>query len=190
MTTPYFQKPWIPFVYQDVTYPLSHLDEYSFAVADTDGVERRIAVSFSDHCFTRKPLPADDASLFYPDSDRNPGVFCFVRYGHSLHLTNHIAQASKGKVWNAGGYHEGFAIVPVVNQAGEKILYAIIFSLDRAGKDMAVDLHMRIRSAYPCDHKPLATFGEVKFRTLVSLRMKNKRPARSTESQRRKPQIT
>ena len=52
---PYFQKqPWPPFVYQETVHDLAHLDEYQIQASDSRKVERRIAVTFSDHCFTRE----------------------------------------------------------------------------------------------------------------------------------------
>jgi hypothetical protein len=183
----YFQKaPWTPFVHAGITYGLSHLDEYEFSITDTDAHERRIAVTFSDHCFTRDQETSDDPALIYPGSSRKNGVFCFHRYQHSLGIAAHIAHATEGKVWIASDYHETFAIVPVVDQAGRMHLYAIIFSLDRV-KAQQIDLHMRIRSAYPCDQKPLATFGEIGFRRLVALRMKNKAPVRNNDQHRKRP---
>lgn len=187
----YFQKsPWTPFVHAGTTYDLSHLDEYEFSVMDADAQERRIAVTFSDHCFTRDPAPTDNPALFYPDSDRRPGAFCFTRYQHSLGLAGHIAHAVKGKVWNASGYHDTFAIVPIINQAGEQVLYAIVFSLERGPKGLHIDLHMLIRTAYPCDQKPITTFGEIAFRKLVALRMKGKSPSRIMDKLRRTPRIS
>jgi hypothetical protein len=184
----YFQKsPWTPFVHAGTTYDLSHLDEYEFSVIDADAQERRITITFSDHCFTRDPVPSDDPALFYPDSDRRPGAFCFTRYQHSLGLVGYIAHATQRKVWIASDYHETFAIVPIVDQVGQMHLYAIIFSLDRVYKVPQIDLHMRIRSAYPCDQKQLATFGEIGFQRLIALRMKNKAPVRNNDQHRKKP---
>ena len=187
----YFQKSaWTPFVYSGTTYDLAHLDEYQFAVIDSDAQERRIAVTFSDHCFTRNPTPGDDPALFYPGCSRNPGVFSLDRYQHSLGIAGHIAYASDGKVWNASRYHDNFAIVPTVNNDGQRVLYAIIFSLERNNtKGVPVDLHMRVRSAYICDGRPILTFGEVRFSKLIALSMKGKSPGRMIEHQRRTPRL-
>ena len=104
MAGPYFQKAsWPSFIYQGKTYTLGHLDEYEFTVEDTDGVERRIAVTFSDHCFTRTPAPGEDQALSYPSSDRQPGHFCFDRYPHTFGLVGFIAQAAQGRVWTVEG---------------------------------------------------------------------------------------
>lgn len=194
MSTWYFQKAlWKPFVYQGATYELAHLNEYQFSVIDTDAMERCIVVSFSDHCFTRDHEANDEPALIYPESSRNPGVFSLDRYRHSLNIVGHIANAAKGKVWNASRYHgyqDNFAAIPTVDNEGRSVLYAIIFSLERSSKDVPVDLHMRIRSAYPCDQKPIPTFGEVRFSKLVALCMKGKTPVRITEPTRKKPRLS
>jgi len=184
---PYFQHAsWAPFVYQGVTYGLTHLDEYDFTVKDTDDVDRRIAVTFADHCFTRKPEPDDDPALVYPASDRRPGHFSFDRYHHSSGLAGHIAQAAHGKVWTVRG--DTFAVVPVVDHAGTPMLYGIVFSLDRV-TGLPVHLHMRVKTAYPCTEKDILTFGEVRFRHLVALRMKGKSPGRITTPGRKVPRV-
>lgn len=193
--TAYFQpSPWTPFVHAGITYDLSHLDEYYFTVMDSDAQERHIAVTFSDHCFTRSYKPNDDSDLFYPGCSRNPGVFSFERYRHSLDISEHIAQASRSKVWNAARYHgyqENFAAVPTVNNEGKRVLYAILFSLKRHNlKGLPIDLHMLIRSAYPCDERPLTTYGEIRFKTLVTFAMQGKSPARITDPHRKKPTLS
>jgi hypothetical protein len=182
---PHFQRAsWPAFVYQEVTYSLQHLDEYEFSVRGTDGVERCVAVSFSDHCFTRASTTGDDPALIYPTSDREPGFFCFERYRYSLGLRLHIAQAVQGTVWIVEG--ENFAVVPVVDYAGHRVLYGIVFSLDPV-KRLPTHLHMRVRSAYLCTERIPATFGLVRFRHLVVLRAAGKWPGRNTSQHRRQP---
>lgn len=180
MPGPYFRhSSWTPFTYQGAVYTLTHLDEYEFSVVDTDGATRAIAVTFGDHCFTRKPEPGDDPSLLYPDSDRNPGHFCFVRYQLSLNLAARISHAVGGKVWRVQGEH--FAALPVHLEDGRSVMYGIIFSLDKV-TGLPVQLHMRVKTAYPVDEQDPApeTFGETRFKHLVALRMKNKMPNRIT----------
>lgn len=184
MPSPYFHKsPWQPFAYQGVTYDLTHLDEYEFSILDTDKVTRHIAVTFSDHCFTRDPEHGDDPLLIYPKCSRTPGHFCVVRYGLSLSIRKHIAVAVNGQVWNGVG--ENFVIISAADQNGRSVTYGVFFSLDRA-KGLPVDLHMRVRTAFPADTK-IATFGAVRFRNLVALRMKGKRPGKVTGQHRKVP---
>jgi hypothetical protein len=180
MPGPFFRSSsWTPFTYQGTVYTLTHLDEYEFSIVDTDGITRAIVVTFSDHCFTRKPEIGDDSDLLYPSSDRNPGHFCFKRYQLSFKLVAKIADAAQGKVWRVQG--ENFATLPVQQWDGSSVMYGIIFSLDRV-TGLSVQLHMRVKTAYPVDEKDPApeTFGETRFKHLVALRMKNKMPNRIT----------
>jgi len=185
MSGAYFKKQsWPAFVHQGRTYDFSHLDEYEVEVIDSEKQARRIAVSFSDHCFTRDRDAADDPALRYPHSTRIVGHFCVERYHLSLGVRQHIAHAMDGKVWNIEG--ENFAIIPTVNHEGIAVLYGIVFSLDRV-KGRSVDLDMRVRTAYPCDEKDIVTFGVVRFAHLVTLRMQRKRPNRNLDRNRPRP---
>lgn len=183
-----------------MTYDLTHLDEYEFSVVDTDKVTRCIAVTFTDHCFTRDPEPRDDPFLIYPNCSRAPGHFCvvplkglppsglisydfFFRYHLSLGIRKHIDLAINGQVWNGAG--ENFIIISAADQNGKSVTYGVFFSLDRT-KGLPVDLHMRVRTAFPSDTK-IATFGAVRFRNLVALRMKGKRPGKVTGQHRKAP---
>jgi hypothetical protein len=188
MSAPYFQKDrWPDFEYQGQRYGFDHLDEYVFQVEDSRKAARRIAVSFDDHCFTREWQAGDDAAWIYPRSSRRPGCFCPDRYQHSLHLPAHIQRATRGDVWNIQG--ENFAIVPTVTHQNLKVLYGIVFSLDPV-KGLPVELHMRVKTAYPCDEHDIVTYGSVRFRHLVTLRMQRKRPGRITDQGRKKPRLT
>jgi len=187
MSGSYFRKQsWPAFVYQGQTYEFTHLDEYEVEVIDSDKKTRRIAISFSDHCFTREPEANDDPALHYPHSTRPAGHFCLERYHLSLSLRQHLAQAMQGKVWNIEG--ENFAAIPTVDHRGVLVLYGIVFSLDRV-KKRPVDLDMRVRTAFPCDEKDLVTFGTVRFVHLVTLRVRRKRPNRNLDRHRPKPAL-
>jgi hypothetical protein len=186
MAGPYFQKKsWPSFAYQGTTHDLRHLDEYEFTIVDTEHLERRIAVTFADHRFTRAPLRGDNPALTYPYSDRRPGYFCFDRYPLTFCLQEHINDASGGKVWNVEG--QQFAAVNEVDRSGNRVTYGIIFSLDRVS-GLPVHLHMRVKTAYPITQR-LLTFGSVRFPHLVALRMKGKRPNKITSARRKVPRI-
>jgi hypothetical protein len=188
MSGPFFQKQsWPPFVHQGTTYSLVHLEEYQIEVVDSQKLPRQIAVTFSDHCFTRAPEGGDDPMLHYPQSTRNVGYFCVERYQHSLNLSGYIAQATTQQVWHLG--HNGFAIVPIVDHQGIKTLYGIVFSLDRV-TGLPVELHMRIKSAHPRDERELVTFGQIRFAHLVTLRMQGKTPSRIMDKHRKRPRVT
>jgi hypothetical protein len=187
MSGPYFQKQsWSSFTYQGDTYDLTHLDEYEVEVVDSEGAKRKIAINFSDHCFTREPTAGDDPQLRYPLSTRATGYFCLERYQLSLGLSQHIAQAMQGKVWSI---RDGaFAAIPVINHQGEKVLYGIVFSLDPV-TGFPVHLHMRVETAYPCDQSEIITYGNIRFRHLVKLRMQRKNPKRNFDRHRPKPRV-
>lgn len=180
MAGPYFQpSSWSSFTYNGQIYKLFHLDEFEFAVVDTEGFTRTIAVTFGDHCFTHKPKSGDDPALVYPQSDRNPGHFCFERYQLSLFLAARIKQMADGKVWRVQG--DNFATLPMLDQKGHPVMYGIIFNLDRV-KGLPVQLRMRVMTAHPIkENDPVpVTYGQTRFSHLVTLRMKNKMPQRIT----------
>jgi hypothetical protein len=60
MAGPYFSKTWAAFVYRETAYTLAHLYEYEFVIEDAAHCQRRIVVTFADHCFTRSPVSGDD----------------------------------------------------------------------------------------------------------------------------------
>lgn len=185
---PYFQThPWPAFYVEGRLHDLSHLDEYSFELADSRGVQRHIVVTFEDHCFTRKLESQDDPGLVFPNCSRKPGAFCTERYKHSLLIREHIAKASLGEVWIADG--EGFAVIPTVDGDGTRVLYCILFDLKRI-QGMPFDLRMFVRTSYPLDQgRYFATHGNIRFRHLVTLRMEGRMPPRNRDSRRKRPQI-
>ena len=185
---PYFQtNPWPVIQVGELSYELSHLDEYSFEIVDSREAQRQIIVTFEDHCFTRKWESQDDQSLMFPACSRKPGAFCTERYQYSLLIRDHIATAVLGDVWIADG--EGFAIIPTVDGNGSRILYCILFDLQRV-KGLPFDLRMLVRTAYPLSETSnFATHGNIRFRHLVTLRMEGKMPPRNRDARRKRPQI-
>lgn len=184
----YIQKTsWPDFFYQGRRYSLTHLDECRFSITDHKGIVREVVVTFSDHCFTRKYAAGDAAALVYHGSSRRQGYFSFDRYAHSLQLRTYIEQALNGRIWNAGGGN--YSIIPTVTRGGEKLLYNIVFRLEPV-TGLPVDLHMPIRTAYLCEQGPPRTFGEVRFRHLVTLRMQKKHPKEIWNGRRRIPMLT
>ena len=183
----YFHKTsWPDFFYQGRHYSLTHLDECRFSTRDQKGIAREIVVTFSDHCFTRKYAAGDGPALVYRDSSRRPGYFSFDRYALSLQLPTYIEETLNGKIWNAGG--GDYSIIPTVTRGGEKLLYNIVFRLEPV-TGLPVDLHMPVRTAYLCEEGPPRTFGEVRCRHLVTLRMQNKHPREIWNGNRRIPRL-
>jgi hypothetical protein len=183
----YFQPQWPAFQLEERSYDLSHLDEYSFEIADSKGTQRHIIVTFEDHCFTRKLEEQDEPELRFPGCSRNPGVFCLERYEHSLRIREHIAEATRGDVWIADG--EGFATIPTIDSKGGRTLYCILFDLQKV-KGLPFDLRMLVRTSYPLNEKSyFSTHGYVRFRHLVTLRLSGKMPPRNRDARRKRPQI-
>ncbi len=182
-----FQAPWPGFFLDGQLFELRHLNEYSLAVEDLDGVERRVIVTFSDHCFTEEyPEDTSQPQKFeYRESTRRPGYFCRRRYSHSLSLVGHIEQAKTKSVWNV--HSQNLAILPVVVEDGRNVFYAIVFNLRRI-TGTPYHLRMDVASAYICDDlSRFETFGHIGFKNLVSLALRGKHPARNTSRTRKRP---
>lgn len=184
MAGPYYQRvPWTPFVHQGVVYSLSHLNEFQLEVLDKDRTPRCIVATFSDHCFTRAP-ESHDPSREYPGCSRQPGHFCDERYGCSLQLPDHIKSMTEGHVFNARE-NDSYAIVPIIDFEERQVDYRIVFSLTRSAGLHGIDLHLRVKTAYPAlTSTPFVTHGRIRFSNLVSLRMRGKSPRRITSDYR------
>ena len=189
MTGPYIQKnSWKSFAHDGLEYDLTHLNEHEIQVLDSTNLERRIAVTYSDHCFTRDRQLGDDPALTYPDSSRISSCFSFERHQHSLSLPKHINSIATSKAWNVDGQH--FALLPpVINSDGDKVYYAIMFSLDPL-KGLPIHLHMRIQTAHPrIAGSTINTYGFVSFPLLVSLRCQSKHPKKIYDRNRKRPNL-
>lgn len=167
------------------SFDLSHLNEKVITV-EIDGEQHAILVEFSDHCFTEEALPDDARPKFTPCS-RNDGRFCAKRYQASLSVWEHIVQATRGTVWL--GQDDRCLIVKLGTGEGENSFYYVIpFTLERWKGDKRAKLKMRVRSAFVWDRGgQVATFGQVKFATLVKLTLKGKAPTRNYGGNRKKP---
>jgi hypothetical protein len=104
------QKPWPPFIYGGKTFDLSHLNERVSYAVDSSKKKRTIIITFSDHCFTRRPKGEGDRAPPYPNCSRKDGRFCSERYELSTKLNDHIDFSSLRDVWNTG-HDEHYAIV-------------------------------------------------------------------------------
>ncbi len=179
------RRSWETFVYQGVTYSLAHLDSFEIEVRDAQKQPRSMAVNFSDHCFTKSYEEGIDPELRYPSSTREGGgFFCLRRYHLSLGLPTMIRQAVDRKVWNLA--HEHYALLPTIDLDGQEIFYGIVFSLDPIHAP-GLDLILRVRSAHPRDEREMATFGEVRFAHLISLRLLRKHAERDLRRGRKRP---
>lgn len=179
---------WPPFSVDGITYGFEHLVDFTFACSDSGGVERKVSVSFTDHVFTRDTVAGDRPEDAFPGCSRTPtGHLCPVRYRMSSQLPALIERAVGSRVWMLTG-NDRYAQVPVVDNQGAKLLYAIIFTLDPV-KGLEHPLRMLIRSAHLCDRKPPDTFGEVRFPHLVKLRVQKQHPKRNHDRNRKRPKM-
>ena len=169
-------------------FEFEHLNDYHLVAQDSEGLERHIAVVFSDHCFTDKEAedPESPQRFVYPQSSRKPGYFCQRRYMHSLSIVQHIENAKEKSIWNASG--QNLAIIPIVQDNGAPAHYAVLFSLRKWKGTPPYHLRMDIVSAYICDDLlQIATFGHIGFKKLVSLAMKNEQPKKNHSRRRKRP---
>ena len=179
---------WSPFESDGQTYVFDHLVEFDFTCRDSDGVERAIQVVFTDHVFTRDPESDDQRADAFPGCSRTPfGMFCPDRHRMSHRLPELIESMAANRVWALTG-EDRYAQIPVVDDEGRRLLYAVIFSLDRLKGDHR-HLRMLVRSAHFCDRKPPDTFGEVKFAHLVKLRLGGKHPRKIFDRGRKRPKM-
>lgn len=142
---------WEPFVFEGVTYDLSHLHPFEMTIIQAstkDKPERQyqIQVFFSLHCFTKNKKGQEqiDADLLYRDN-REVRIFDFDRYELSKHLKGIIGGVGQKKCFHTG--YDNYFIVELINEANEVIQYEVYFTLSR-GKKI---LNLYVQSAYSRD---------------------------------------
>jgi len=130
---------WKPFEYQGKIFDLSHLHPFEnvFERPATDQLpaERfQVRVSFSSHCFTRKPRPGEvaDPELLYP-YDAEQRLFDSLRFRLSNYLPELIRNLSSKRVRQNFGEHK-FLMVELIDNSGEQIEYDVFFRLAKIGK--------------------------------------------------------
>lgn len=90
---------WSTFTVQGVSYAFGHLVDFEFTCKDSDGTDRLVLVTFTDHVFTRDPAQGDSQADAFPDCSRKPyGLVCPVRHRMSLRLRGIIQQVTAQKV--------------------------------------------------------------------------------------------
>jgi hypothetical protein len=151
-----------------------------------DDVEHCILVEFSDHCFTDDPLQNDTRPRFTPCS-RTDGRFCAKRHKASLNIWEHINHAMGGWVW-LGEDDRCLILKLTTEEAKYPLHYVIPFTLERWKGDKRAKLKMRVRSAFIRESgEDVATFGRIKFASLVKLTVQRKSPGRTYDRNRIKP---
>jgi hypothetical protein len=159
-------------------YQLAHLNQcdkpYPHPLAP--GKNLVIRTIFGLHCFTEKKLPTHEPDLNYTLHHTDPRCFSILRHELSLNLPSVINGiiGGGGKVQRTTS--DSHYVRITVQTIGERQYdYAVFFSLDRAQGVRDVDLMMRIRSAHERD-EDVRTFGDVRFKNLVELTLKGKKP--------------
>ncbi|MBR1175387.1 hypothetical protein JQ617_15600 [Bradyrhizobium sp. KB893862 SZCCT0404] len=174
---------WGIFEADGATFDLSHLDQAITSI-EIGGEEHAILVEFSDHCFTEEAVADDPRPKFTP-STRTDGRFCEKRYQASLDIWEHIERAMKGPVWLG---EDDRCLIVKVGEGENPMHYVIPFTLQRWKGDERAKLKMRVRSAFIRDSGDrVATFGQVRFATLVQLTLKGKSPTRNYDRIRKRP---
>ena len=132
-------------------YAMDHLHPLLWEVtisAKAPNPERnlKIVVSYSMHCFTRKPSANEDvaADAWYSDS-RERRVFDSRRWSLSKQLPSIIAGLERRRCLHSG--REEFLTVDIVEDS-RKFEYAVFFTVTKANKTEGADLNLFINSAH------------------------------------------
>ncbi|UQR61596.1 hypothetical protein LRP30_32945 [Bradyrhizobium sp. C-145] len=149
------------------------------------GEQHAILIELSDHCFSEDASEGDTRPIFAPSS-RDDGRFCLKRHQASLNIWAHIEHALRGSGW---GESDRCLVVKLMAGADQDPLhYVIPFTLERWKGDKRASLKMRVRSAFMRDsNRRVATFGQVKFASLVDMTLKGRSPRRNYDRNRKKP---
>lgn len=172
MSDPHFRPFWGKFSFQGQDHPLSHLDQFDRVYAVSADRNVTIRVIFSHHCFTEETLPSHHPDLDFTLHRNDPRSFSFRRHALSATLPSLIGTIMGGKVQMTTGVNYVRLTTQMIG--GQECDYSVFFSLDRANV-AGIDLLMRVRSAHDRTD-PVQTFGDVRFKNLVELALKGRRP--------------
>lgn len=160
---------WHHFVYNGITYDLSHLNA-SKVVYTNPKTERQyeFIVTYSFHCFAKddNALSAAERSALLYIAPRDSRPFHFERYEDSKQLPEIIRKLHQAYIFDAG--YDGCATVQILNEAGILVHYKIIFKAFREKKKF----RLHISSAHR-----LTVVGKTKrinFFTIAESLVKNK----------------
>lgn len=142
---------WRPFTFQGTTYDLSHLDpfDWHYTTEATDkltAIKYKFQVTFSMHCFSRKPLVNEQVTgnMWYP-WPREQRIFCFDRYEFSKQLPDIIQDLGGRNCWHT--HHGTFFTIEVTTKGVQKTEYEIYFDVTKATRK-GNWLNLVIQSAY------------------------------------------
>ncbi len=152
---------WPPFINEEGhKYTLDHVHPFGFNViqaASGTKTEKKYPcwVSFSCHCFTRKPTADEKAleSCSYPIPNHEKRVFCEARYALSFRLRGLIeGQLSDGKTKCFHTEHDNFFLVEATDNEGQSVNYEVYFKPYKSDTHTGT-LNIYIVSAYPRTQK-------------------------------------
>lgn len=181
---------WKPVVAADgTTYSLDHLHDYIEVFRDSGGVERRVRVTFSNHCFSDRTYGHEPQEFLMPRKGLHgpkAGAFCLERHAASLAIRNRIAQA--GEIWNTRTVGEFVLLSRYRRPAdGQKCVYCVFYTL-RQVQNPDVDFVMEVTSAYLRDSRP-DTFGPSTHAEALALCARGMKPARNHTGGRPRPSL-
>lgn len=141
---------WEKHIMGGVEYLLDHLHPHRWeitipAIGKHPARLLQLAVSYSLHCFTRRPkdgetIPGD---AWYSDN-RESRVFDVLRWELSQYLPGIIATLEQRRCLHTG--REEFVTVEVLHE-GQTLDYAVFFTVTKGGKSGA-DLNLFVNSAH------------------------------------------
>jgi hypothetical protein len=141
---------WEQHIMDGLEYALNHLHphEWEVTIPAKDGKPARclqIMVSYSLHCFTRRPKDGEEIpdAAWYSDS-RESRVFDVVRWELSKYLPDIITTLEQRRCLHTG--REEFVTVEMLHE-GRHFDYAVFFTVTKARKSGA-DLNLFVNSAH------------------------------------------
>lgn len=146
-------KTWNPFLYQNITYDLTHLDEFEWELVQSakdskPEIHYRFVIEFGLHCFTRglnlhqkEQWERIENDLIYFDS-REKRIFDFNRYELSKKLPEITKEISQKNCFHTG--KENFFIIEIVNDQGLRQEYEVYFQVSKSKER----LRLFVQSAY------------------------------------------
>ena len=144
---------WRPFIYQGVTYDLSHLhpqliEVVQAAAGDKSAKIYHVQLIYSLHTFTRgvKEGETPDKDLLYCDM-RECRIFDFQRYALSARLPGIVAALHVRKCYHSG--KGNFFVIELIGEDGQRLEYEVYFEVSRSSKKGVVNLF--VQSAYVRD---------------------------------------
>jgi len=141
---------WRPFTYQGTTYDLSQLDPFYWRYTAEAGEKRpertyKFQVTFSMHCFTRKPKAGEHIPIdLWYQGPKEKRVFCFDRHELSQQLPEIIQGLGDRGCWHT--HHGKYFTIKMLTKEGVEVEYEVYFDVTRATRKGW--LNLVVESAY------------------------------------------